>query len=164
MVVLFCSRVNILRETHKLFLKGCIQIKNSSQKKRGKSNIFLERFPSGKHFPFGKRFLAGKGLPVGKWFTVGRRFLLCMLFQVGKCFPRTTMWRNSSQRHQNEETFPEGNLLEFSEIFTPAFAKIKTMSKEWDMFVLSMTQIEYRIYILNKSFKYSNPSRILSLV
>jgi hypothetical protein len=37
------------------------------------------------------------------------------------------IWRNSSQRHQNKETFPEGYLLEFCEIFTPVvFRKIWT--------------------------------------
>jgi hypothetical protein len=57
---------------------------------------------------------------VWKCFPVGKRFLLEMPFQVGKHFPWTTIWGNSSQRRQNKETLPEGNLLEFCEIFTPA--------------------------------------------
>ena len=77
-------------------------------------------FPSVKYFPFGKGFLAEKNFQVWKCLQVGNGFPLGMHFPTGKHFPRTTICRNSSQRHQNKETFPEGKLLEFCEIFTPA--------------------------------------------
>ena len=70
-------------------------------------------------------FLAGKQLPVGKHFPVMRSFPAWKHFPVGKRLPnsrlrsRMTIWRNLSKRHENLGTFPEGNLLEFCEIFTP---------------------------------------------
>jgi hypothetical protein len=83
-------------------------------------------FPSVKYFPFGKGFLGEKHfqiwkcLQVGKGFPLGMHFPTGRHFPTGKHFPRTTIWRNPSQKHQNKETIPEGNLLEFCEIFTPA--------------------------------------------
>jgi hypothetical protein len=59
--------------------------------------IRLEEFPIRVEYPFWEVF------PNWKCFTVGKRFL------------RTTIWRNSSQRHQNKE----GYLLEFRVIFSP---------------------------------------------
>ena len=99
-----------------------------------------------KHIPTRTHFTVGKHLPIGKRFPYGKCFLSVKHFPVGQCFPggkdspvgmyspnsqlrvHSTIWRNSSQMHQNQETFLEGNLLEFRETFTP---DIKTQRKHY---------------------------------
>jgi hypothetical protein len=83
--------------------------------RKASQKVTWEGFPSVKHFRCGKCYLAEKYFPVGKCFPFGNHFPLGMNFPVEKRFPQTTM-----RRHHNKETFPEGNLLEFFEIFTPA--------------------------------------------
>jgi hypothetical protein len=93
----------------KLFPKKACEIRQISGK----------GFPSVKNFPFGKGFLAEKHFQDWQCLQVGKVFPLGMHFPTGKHFPGTTIRKNSFQRHQNKETFPEGNLLEFCKIFTP---------------------------------------------
>ena len=69
--------------------------------------ISLEEFPICEEYPFWEVFPSWDAFP--SW----------EVFPVGKCASWTTIWRNSSQRHQNKESFPEGYLLKFCQIFTP---------------------------------------------